>query len=604
MIRTFTLTILVSLLLFGSAVQTSEPPVPDRRVLHPFDFKGVTVETGFLKRQIDGVKAYYLAIPNDDLLRGFRARAGQPAPGKPLGGWYSNDLFHIFGQIISGLSRLYAATGDVACRDKANYLVAEWAKCIAPDGFFYFSRLPKSPHYTYDKMVGGLVDAHLYAQNPVALQYLHKITEWAVKHLNRERLCPTEENGNADEWYTLSENLYRAYLASGERAPIYRDFAQVWEYTDYWYMYARRANIFAAFYDGKPRSYHAYSHVNTLGGAAAAYLVSGKPHYLDTIRNAYDFFQTAECFATGGYGPDEHLFPPDALERQLSQTRASFETQCGSWAVFKLCKNLISFTGDARYGDWIERLVYNGIGASIPNGKDGRVFYYADYNPAGARKELHVIPWTCCVGTRPMALADYCDLIYFRKPNEICVNLYTPSTARFQVNGKPVVLRQETNFPEQPKVSFIVQCDQPAQFALKLRKPGWLASPVVALLNDTPVELVEDKLHWLTIQRGWNSGDRLEVRLPMSLAVRQLRSERPRHFAVSVGPVVLAAAADHNPSAMQTPDQFVQSLQRVPSEPLTYRVASAPKVILKPFYKFSAGEQYFLYMPGRLGGTP
>src|SRR5262249_53357812 len=111
MIRTFTLTILASLILFGNAVQTSEPPAPERRVLYPFDFKGVTVESGFLKRQIDGVKAFYLEIPNDDLLRGFRVRAGQPAPGKPLGGWYNNDLFHIFGQIISGLSRLYAATG-------------------------------------------------------------------------------------------------------------------------------------------------------------------------------------------------------------------------------------------------------------------------------------------------------------------------------------------------------------------------------------------------------------------------------------------------------------------------------------------------------------
>jgi DUF1680 family protein len=184
------------------------------------------------------------------------------------------------------------------------------------------------------------------------------------------------------------------------------------------------------------------------------------------------------------------------------------------------------------------------------------------------------------------------------------VNLYTPSTVRFQANGKPVVLRQETNFPEAPKVSFIVQCDQPAQFTLKLRKPGWLVSPVVALLNGAPVELATDKLHWFTIQRTWQSGDRLEIRFPMSPAVRQLHSERPRHFAVSVGPVVLAAAADRNPSAMQTPDQFVQSLQPVPSEPLTYRVAGAPKVILKPFYKFSAGEQYFLYMPGRLPGTP
>ena len=74
-------------------------------------------------------------------------------------------MFSVFGQIVSGLARLYAATGDPACRDKADALVAEWAKCIAPDGYFYFSTKPNAPHYIYDKMVGGLVDDYLYCGN-------------------------------------------------------------------------------------------------------------------------------------------------------------------------------------------------------------------------------------------------------------------------------------------------------------------------------------------------------------------------------------------------------------------------------------------------------
>ena len=74
-------------------------------------------------------------------------------------------MFHIFGQIVSGLSRLYAATGNPACRNKADALLAEWAKCIAPDGYFFFSAKPNAPHYIYDKMVGGLVDAYLYCGN-------------------------------------------------------------------------------------------------------------------------------------------------------------------------------------------------------------------------------------------------------------------------------------------------------------------------------------------------------------------------------------------------------------------------------------------------------
>ena len=102
--------------------------------------------------QLDDVRDDYLRIPNDDLLKGFRQRAGLPAPGNDLGGWYSGDVFSVFGQIVSGLARIYAATGDPACRDKADALIAEWAKCIAPDGYFYYSTKPNAPHYIYDKI--------------------------------------------------------------------------------------------------------------------------------------------------------------------------------------------------------------------------------------------------------------------------------------------------------------------------------------------------------------------------------------------------------------------------------------------------------------------
>ncbi len=270
------------------------------RSIEPFDYRGVTLESGPLKQQVDEVRAFYLAIPDDDLLKGFRTRAGKPAPGKDLGGWYGSDTFLVFGQIVSGLARLHAATGDAACRDKANRLIAEWAKCIEPDGYFYASRKPNAPHYVYDKMLWGLLDAHAYCGNREALVDLDRITEWAIKNLDRKRRV----NDTATEWYTLSENLYRAFLATGQAK--YREFAEVWEYRDYWDIYARDGDIFAPRPDGQRNtSYHAYSHVNTLGGAGAAYQVTGDMHYLDILRHAYVFLKQSQCFATGGFGPDE-----------------------------------------------------------------------------------------------------------------------------------------------------------------------------------------------------------------------------------------------------------------------------------------------------------
>src|SRR5512147_2098632 len=152
-------------------------------LLEPFDYRGVELNDGPLLRQVLEVRDCYLAVPNDDYLKGFRQRAGKPAPGADLGGWYTPGTFHVFGQVLSGLARMYAATGDAACREKLNALIKEWSLCMEPDGYFYSTKPPAPPHYIYEKMVGGLLDAHLYAGNPDALALLDRITAWAEKNL-------------------------------------------------------------------------------------------------------------------------------------------------------------------------------------------------------------------------------------------------------------------------------------------------------------------------------------------------------------------------------------------------------------------------------------
>ncbi len=146
---------------------------------------------------------------------------------------------------------------------------------------------------------------YLYCGNREALGHLRRITDWAVKNLDRSRR--TADTGT--EWYTLTENLDRAYLATGDA--VYRDFAEVWEYHEYWDIYARKADLFAPRPSGQRNdAYHAYSHVNTLGGAGAAYLVKGDPRYLAILVNAYDSLQANQVFATGGYGPNESAPAP------------------------------------------------------------------------------------------------------------------------------------------------------------------------------------------------------------------------------------------------------------------------------------------------------
>src|SRR5438552_321660 len=142
--------------------------------LKPFEYNGVRLLDGMFKKQYQATRDFYFDLPNDDLLLGFRKRAGLPAPGTELGGWYSHDIGNNLPQWLSAMSRIYKATGDKPILDKATYLMREWAKAMEPDGYFYYSRKPFPVTYTYDKTVCSLVDLYHFAGQKEALEHVEK----------------------------------------------------------------------------------------------------------------------------------------------------------------------------------------------------------------------------------------------------------------------------------------------------------------------------------------------------------------------------------------------------------------------------------------------
>ena len=570
-----------------AAALTLALAVPGQRpqpALATFDFAGVSLDDGLLRRQLDEARQYYVRIPNDDLLHGFRTRRGLPAPGRVLGGWYAGDVFHVFGQIVSGLARLYAATRDPELAAKVHALVHGFGECIEDDGWFFASRKPNAPHYTFDKVAGGLVDAALYCGDTEAKTLLARITAWGEKNLARDR----KPGDTSTEWYTLSENLYRAFALTGDDR--YREFAAVWHYDEWWQLLRERNEPF------RPPPRHAYSHLNTTGGAAIAYELTGERAYLDTAVAAHDLF-SQQAYATGGFGPDEQLLPERELLQRLSETHHSAETQCGAWAVFKLCKRLLCLTGDARYGDWIERQCYNAIAATIPSSPDGRVFYYSDYCSTGASKFLHREQWTCCSGTRPQAVAEVVDLVFLRAGDDLCVNLFVPATAHFTVGTAPVTVVQRTSFPADDRIELEVACAAPVTFGLRVRVPRWLQAGITASVGGAPVRGEVDALHWWRTNREWRPGERLTLRLPVRLCTAPLLRDQATPAAILAGPVVLAVRSTGAPPHGRIDlTRLGDVLEPSPGEALSFHVRGAPDLLLRPFYAFAEGEPYWVYL--------
>lgn len=526
------------------AVWAAEPITPDTHSrlkvtpkLEPFEYRGVRLLPGPFADRLAATRAFYLAIPDDDIVKGFREKAGLPAPGTHLGGWCSSSSALLFGQWLSGMARIYRATGDTELRAKAVRLMTAWGETLPQQTF---------GHYDYDKFVCGLVDLAEYADCPAALPLLAQMTDWAEAHLGRAKLNASDADSQGGyfngqmEWYTLPENLYRAYALTGDER--YKRFGDVWRYPYYWGMFNGKT-------PGTPDGFHGYSHANTLSSAAMTYAVTGEDQYLTTITNAYDYFQKTQCYATGGYGPGEKLMRPDGElgESIVTEPNAqflsgnkgrSFETPCGTWAVFKLGRYLQQFTGAARYGGWTEQVLYNGIGAALPMRGRGETFYYADYRRKGAEKHYYGAAFPCCAGTYIQDVADLHNILYFKNAGGLFVSQYVPSEVIWNHGGQNITLTQTTHYPEAETVDFALKMPRPATFTVNLRIPAWAQGARVSV-NGKAQKTAAAPDQWLALKRAWKSGDR--VSLHLALAVREVPIDA-QHFdrvAPMRGPVVL-----------------------------------------------------------------
>jgi len=566
-----------------------------REKLFVFDYSDVKLTGGPLRAQMDRIHASYQALDEDRLLKVYRQRAGLPAPGEDMGGWYDADGFgpgQVLGQIISGLSRFYNQTGDPATQAKVHRLVDGFAATLGPEDYCYPSLKSStaSPAYTLDKILVGLLDAGRFAGVSSALEVARRCVNGSLRYLPPRAYERFEAPKQAvyDETYTLPENLFGLWEASND--PAFRELARQYLMDrTYFDPLARGENVLPGL--------HAYSHVNALCSAARAYLVLGESKHFDAIRNAWDLIEREQSFASGGWGPNEEFVRPHEglLGESLTKTHAHFETPCGSYAHFKLARYLLRFTGEARYGDSLERVLYNTIlGMKDPQG-DGHVFYYSDYHPS-AQKAYMPDKWPCCSGTTPQVVADYAISAYFWSEDGVYVNLFTPSLVNWKARGVPAKLIQTTAYPESDTSELRVEVAAPCEFCLYARIPGWLKAPAQLSVNDKAIDVAAQPGTFAAVRRRWQTGDTLQIRLPFSFWTQPIDEQHPNLVALMCGPLMLVAIDPPLELPMNSIATPLPSVRATANSPLSFEFPREVAMLrFLPFYRVQ-DEVYTTYL--------
>lgn len=342
--------------------------------------------------------------------------------------------------------------------------------------------------------------------------------------------------------------LVRLYRATGEQRfldlatyfidergqqPSYFDqeaLARGEDLADFWAKTYHYCQAHAPIRDQETATGHAVRACYLYAGVADVALETGDPSLLETSRRLWDDLTQHQMYITGGLGParsnEGFTFAYD-----LPNETAYAET-CASIALAFWAHRMFHLDPNGRYIDVMERALYNGVMSGVS--LDGTHYFYANplaaypnvnpHDPLSAvsperhyrREEWFMCP--CCPPNLARLVASIGGYFYAATPDTLYVHLYNASTARVSLAESTVQVEQHTNYPWDGDIRLTFQANQPAEFDLALRIPGWCRDFRLAV-NGTPVS-EEPKAGYVHIKRTWSSGD--EVTLSLAIPVERI----------------------------------------------------------------------------------
>ena len=527
----------------ASARAGAEPIAPNADA---FPLQDVRLLDGpFLQAQ-QRDERYLLQLEPDRMLHNFRVNAGLEPKAPVYGGWESVQTWanirahgHTLGHYLTACSLMYASTGKTPFKQRVDYIVAELQACqdagenglicAFPDKETQIDNLVAGraavgvPWYTMHKILAGLRDASLFANNPAALEVLAKVCDWAIDKTGDmteaqfERMLRIEHGG-------MNEVLADVSVLTGETK--YLTLAERFCHRAVLDPLAQSRDTL----DGL----HSNTQIPKFVGFSRLYGLTGRPDYLAAAQFFWQTVVTNRSFATGGNADGEHFFPPTDFAAHLGSAK-TMETCC-SHNMLRLSRMLFMLDPSATYADYYERELYNTILAS-QDPDSGMMTYFQSTRPGYLK--IYCTPvdsFWCCTGTGIENHAKYGDSIYFRGQNALYVNLFIPSTLTWKEKG--LTVSQTTRFPEVGTTTLKLTTARPVALTLNVRHPAWCRGASVTV-NGSPVRTPSKPGSYIAIQRTWKSGDIVEVTLPMKLRTVPLPGSADT-VAFVYGPIVMA----------------------------------------------------------------
>lgn len=467
------------------------------------------------------------------LLAGFQHKPGShPWIGEHVGKW------------LHAATLAWASQGDPALRLKLDQVAAALIAAQEDDGYL--------GTYVPDKRFGlyegadwdvwshkycliGLLTYHQYTGDAAALQASRKAADLLIATFPARRSILAAGTHEGMAATSVLEPVVLLYRITGDER--YLGFARyilrAWDEP-------KGPAIVTALLQGQPvnkvSNGKAYEMLSNLVGLCELARATGERPLTQAVLNAWQDIVDNRLYVTGTTSQMEHFQPDhdmrDTVDRHLGET-------CVTTTWIQLNLALLQLTGEARFGDELERSFYNHLtAAQHPAGED-----WCYYTALDGRKQYDK-GITCCHSSGPRGLALAPQSAYLRGraggQDVLLVSTFESSSATLMLGGQRVTVEQRSNFPYRGEAVLTLRMARPARFALKVRAPAW-AQPLVvpgAVLQAGWAELPA---------RTWNDGDQLTLGFRLASRVMSGEYTHAGRAALAWGPFVLAYEQQANP---------------------------------------------------------
>ena len=506
-----------------------------------------------------------LQVDTEPLLAGFRKKPGShPWIGEHIGKW------------MHAATLAWAYTGDPALRAKLDTAAAELIKAQEPDGYlgtyepgkrFGLYRGADWDVWSHKYNLMGLLTYYQYTGNEAALTACRKMGDLLINTFPAKKSILAAGTHMGMAATSVLEPVVLLYRLTGDER--YLDFARYivksWDEPNgpkiiAALMTAKQVNQTA---NGK-----AYEMMSNLVGLGELVRATGDRSLLEPLLNAWEDIVTKRLYLTGSASQGEHFRGDHELPNQIG---AHVAETCVTTTWIQLNLQLLRLTGDAKFGNELERTIYNHLAAAQHPRGDDWCYFTALEGTKPYDKGIN-----CCHSSGPRGMALAPQAAYLRVSVDgkdgLAVSTFETSRATLQLSGETVTVEQQSGFPHRGQSRLTLRLNKPVTFALQVRAPAWAApaqvGPIKLQVNGRPAEAASVK-GWAKLPaREWRDGDQVDLSFSLGASVIAGEYGNAGRAALTWGPFVLAYDEKRNPGL---PASSALGLAEVSKPPFTLK---------------------------------